>query len=194
MKNNLLLTIALQYCKISCVMIIVSFAFMTGFFAMWHLDPYTFNDYPFFEIFRVYVSDTAFGYTITDTWITPDRSDEAPFAWSNINRLSLYFTYLQLAALMGFTFLLHKEAINIMASVKFRQSFQIENYRSFRKMGKYFFCIFCLSVFCFISSNFGNHYGFYIHLTPLIMMMGAYIMAEIFKEGNVLQEEVQNTV
>lgn len=194
MKNDLLLTIALQYCKIFCVMIIVSFAFMTGFVVMWHLDPNTFSMHLMFNILQAYISETAFGFTITDTWLTPDRLDEVPFAGSNINRPSLYFTYLQLVALMTFTFFLHKEAIDIMASVKSRQSFRIANYRSFRKIGKHFFYIFCLSTFCFISSDFGNHYGFYIHLTPLMMMIGAYIMAEIFKEGNVLQEEVQSTV
>jgi hypothetical protein len=194
MKNNLLLTLAALCCKAMCVLIIVGFVFLTGVLIYWHINPDANKFYIFIAAFRAYGPDTFLGYAITETWGIADTATGNPPAWANIKRFSLYFIYLQSAALMWCFFLVFKEAINIITSVKLRQSFRIGNYRSFRNIGKYFFYIFCLSGICFIASEYGNFYGFYVHLTPLILMMGAYIMAEIFKEGNVLQEEVLNTV
>ena len=194
MKNNLLLTIAALCCKGMCVLIILGFVFLTGALIYWHINPEGYKDYVFIAALTAHAPNTFLGYTVTETWTMGDSSTNTPFAWAHIKRFSLYFIYLQSAALAWCFLLVFKEAINIITSVKLQQSFRIENYRSFRNIGKYFFCIFCLSAFCFIASEFGNFYGIYVHLTPLILMMGAYIMAEIFKEGNVLQEEVQNTV
>ena len=194
MKNNLLLTIAALCCKGMCVLIILGLAVLTGMLNIWHVNPDAFDDYLIIGAYRVYGPDTFLGYSITETWGGADHQKNRPFAWVNVTRFSLYFMYLQSTALLWCFLLVFKEAINIITSVKLRQSFRIENYRSFRNIGKYFFYIFCLSGFCFIASEFGNFYGVYVHLTPLLFMMAAYIMAEIFKEGHVLQEEVQNTV
>jgi len=194
MKNNLLLTITELCCKGICLLIILGFTVLTMMLIYWHFNPEAYKDYIFIAAFRAYGPDTILGYSVTETWTICDTPRDDPFAWANIKRFSLYFIYLQSTALMWCFLLVFKEATNVITSVKSKQSFRIENYRSFRNIGKYFFCIFCLSGFCFIASEFGNFYGVYVQLTPLILMMGAYIMAEIFKEGNVLQEEVQSTV
>lgn len=194
MKNNLLLTIAALCCKGMCVLIILGFAVLTGLLIYWHFNPDAFDDYLIIGAYRVYGPDTFLGYSITETWGGTDHQKNRPFAWVNVTRFCLYFIYLQSVILLWCYFLVFKEAIHIITSVRLQRSFGIGNYRAFRNIGKYFFYIFFLSGFCFIASEFGNFYGVYIHLTPLILMMGAYIMAEIFKEGNVLQKEVQSTV
>lgn len=194
MKNNLLLTIAELCCKGICLLNILGFAVLTVGLIYWHINPDAYKDIVFIAALTAYTPHSFLGYTITETWAVGDTSTTTPFAWVNVKRFSLYFIYLQSTALMWCFLMVFKEAANIITSVKLKQSFRIENHRSFRNIGKYFFCIFCLSGFCFIASEFGNFYGVYVQLSPLILMMGAYIMAEIFKEGNVLQEEVQGTV
>ena len=189
----------MDFCSVKLLLLIMlGFAVLTGLLIYWHIDPDTYKDIIFIAAYRTYGLETfldhALMYSFMETWATADSLGEEPFAWAQIKRFSLYVIYLQLTALLWCFLLVFKEIRNIITSVKLRQSFRIENYRSFRKIGKYLFSIFCLSGFCFIAAEYGNFYGLYLHLTPLFFMMGAYIMAEIFKEGHVLQEEVQNTI
>lgn len=194
MKNNLLLTVANIFCKVMGAGTVLSFVILSAMLVYWHVDPEFYKSYLFLVIFKIYGPDTFLGYTITETWTIADTVEKSPFSFAHIKRFSLYFIYLQSAALLWCFFLVFKEAVNIITSVKLQQSFRIENFKSFKKMGRYFFSIFCLSSFYFVNSEYGNFYGLYVHLTPLILMMGSYIIAEIFREGNILQEEVQQTI
>jgi hypothetical protein len=61
-------------------------------------------------------------------------------------------------------------------------------------LGKYFFVLFLL----FSVSVFGFEQGrisiISIAFLPLVLMLLAFVMAEIFKEGNLLSEENELTV
>jgi hypothetical protein len=78
--------------------------------------------------------------------------------------------------------------------VRVIQTFRKANVKSFRKIGKYFLLIFILTSFSIVIFEQGMFYGFSLSFTPLVLMFVAYILAEIFKEGNDLSEENQLTI
>src|SRR5690606_10826187 len=125
MKNNLLLTIAALCCKGMCMLIVLSFVFLTGVLIYWHFDPDAYKWYGFLAAFKMYGPDNFLGYSFMETWTIEGTVGENPFAWANIKRFSLYFIYLQSVAMLWGFFLVFKEAINIITSVKLHQSFRI---------------------------------------------------------------------
>ena len=194
MKNNVLLTIVNICFNVMGGLIILSFLLLTGLLVIWHIDPEISITYLLFPISKIYGPNAYLGYTITESFLTGNIENKNPFSIAHVNRFSLYFIYLQSITLLLFYLLVIKESVNVITSVKLDQSFRIENFKSFKKIGKYFFIIFCLSSFYQVNTEYSNFYGVFVHPTPLILMLGAYTFAEIFREGNMLQEEVSNTI
>ena len=81
-----------------------------------------------------------------------------------------------------------------MQSVKSFKTFQKNNVYSFRKIGKYIFIIFLLSSYIKVRFQQGGISGTHINFTPLLLGLVAFIMAEIFKEGNELEVENNLTI
>ena len=79
-------------------------------------------------------------------------------------------------------------------SVKELKTFQETNVLSFRKIGKYVLIIFIITCYSALTFQNGRISGFYFTPNLLILSLLAYIMAEIFKEGNNLEEENKLTV
>ena len=95
-------------------------------------------------------------------------------------------------------FFIFREFGKIISSVKALQAFRTENIESFRRIGKYLLVIFLVSGVHFIGTQTAGtssaKVGFDFDTMPLILMLVAYVLAEIFKEGNRLYEEEQLTV
>ena len=81
-----------------------------------------------------------------------------------------------------------------MESVKSLKTFQTNNVISFRKIGKYIFIIFLLTSYTSIQFENGGQSQIQFSFTPLLFMLFAFIMAEIFKEGNKLKVENDLTI
>ena len=81
-----------------------------------------------------------------------------------------------------------------MQSVKNLKTFQKNNVYSFRKIDKYIFMIFLLSSYVKVRFQQGGVSATHINLTPLLFVLATFIMAEIFKEGNALEEENDLTI
>ena len=96
---------------------------------------------------------------------------------------------------------LQKEFQNIIQSVKRLGSFHLNNIISFRRIGKYSILYFILTLFYFgLTFNNSLYFGqggfsqTSISFTPLLFALISFILAEIFKEGNKLQQENELTV
>ena len=81
-----------------------------------------------------------------------------------------------------------------MQSVKNLKTFQNNNVTSFRKIGKYIFYIFLITSFINIDLKKGGSSGINLNFELLIWMLLVYILAEVFKEGNNLQQENNLTI
>lgn len=92
------------------------------------------------------------------------------------------------------SFLCIKEFQKVIESVKEIKTFQERNVSSFRRIGKYLLISFILVSYSSFTFQQGGTSSFYISFELLIIALLAYIMAEIFKEGNKLSEENKLTV
>src|SRR5690606_34577727 len=134
-------------------------------------------------------------YTIQEVFHDSGESAPVhPFAIKNIKPISLYLIYLQLSAILCCSFMVFKEGIKIINSVKKVESFKEGNVASLKKMGRYFFFIFLLSGFALVVADNAQFKGLFFNFTAFSLMAASYIMAEIFKQGYVLQEEIQSTI
>ena len=82
----------------------------------------------------------------------------------------------------------------IMESVRSLKTFQNLNVQSFRKIGTYCIAITILNLITYLDLGTFTQQSLYIETTPLIIGLFAFILAEIFKEGNHLMQENELTV
>ena len=192
MKKNKLLNIAVVVCKSIRVIYIIAFIILTGIFIHVQIAPdsYKKGNYSF--------NNTTSGFQISkyNRWkiSSPKLEDKDVYTIDKILKTSLYINYLKLVAILLFIFLATKEFQKIMQSVKNLKTFQKNNVYSFRKIGKYIFIIFLLSSYVKVRFQQGGVSATHINLTPLLFVLAAFIMAEIFKEGNALEEENDLTI
>lgn len=192
MKKNVLLSVASFICLFFCFFIAISFLFSSVVLIHWHINP------DFYSLLDIRPpsdpTGSTFSYTMEESWTIEGQEATNPFTLNKVKTPSLYLIYLQISAISLMIFLIVKEFLNIINSVKRIQSFRIKNIISFRKIGKHLLILFVLFSFRIVFVEQGAFYGFYFYLTPLILMLLAYILGEIFKEGNELFEENQFTV
>ena len=216
MKKNRLLTSGIILCKIGFVLQCTTFLVVTVVFIHVQIAPDRYADVAFKQ--ETLLSNSTFAKTTTETWIIDGQKQktllsnipfaktttemgaidgqkaENPFTLNKMSTFSLYMNYIQFSAIAFLVLLILKEFITIITSVKLQNTFRSRNSKSFRKIGKYFLGIFILSAFVIVLAEQGRFYGFYIRLTPLIFTLAAYILGQIFNDGNALQEEHQFTI
>lgn len=208
MKKSFILHCAAIACKLACVLLVFTLLWITGIMIYGKLDsrvnvqthkgsaPSSRAGSVFYLTFldtKGY-SDASFHIARRSSWTTADRPNEDPFAFRNISSISLMLNYLQVVTLVFCGFHVLKTFLVVINSVKLSQSFKRDNTVAFRKMGKFLFIIFLLTSYKIILAERGQFYGFYLNITPLGLSLIAFVIAEIFKEGNKLSEENTLTI
>ena len=192
MKKNLLLTIASLICTVLCILITIVFLIGTCALVYWHINPEYFADYSL--ITNKPAPDSFWGYEINESWTIGKEEVVNQFTVNKLRTPFLYLLYLQSSAICLVLFLIPKEFLLIIESVRTVHSFRNRNVQSFRRIGRCLFIYFILTSFVIVMVQQGRFYGFYLHLTPLVLMLIAYILGEVFKEGNNLLEEHKLTI
>ena len=208
MKKNTLLSIAIVICKFIRVLYVLIFLIFTGFFVHLQISPSYYDQVDFnselnykgfylkgykkandgiFTISRYEKSK----YTIGDNKVLEDSE---VYTLSKLNTFSLYCNFIKFSAVLFLSFLCFSEFQKVIESVKELKTFQETNVLSFRKIGKYVLIIFIITCYSALTFQNGRISGFYFTPNLLILSLLAYIMAEIFKEGNNLEEENKLTV
>lgn len=193
MKKNKLLNIAIMICKCIRILYILIFVLITGVFIHFQISPNSYKKATFNYKTSSFNISKSSGWKVNkeDKVITEDNN---VYALEKISTVSLYFIFFQFSATLIFIFLATKEFQKIMESVKNLKTFQSNNVASFRRIGKYIFIIFLLSSFTIIQFQQAGKSEIHLNFTPLLLMLVAFIMAEIFKEGNSLQDENDLTI
>jgi hypothetical protein len=194
MEKNKLLNIAIIICKGVRIFYIFLFIALTSVLIHFQFSPESYKELKYdsknsgnFIFHTSTVSNTK--NTVTD-----ETKNIDVFSFSEITKTSVFFNYLQFSAIFIFIFLSVKEFQFVIESVKKLKTFQNNNVTSFRKIGKYIFIIFLLMSYTNVQFQEIGKIGFQLELTPLLFVLIAFIMAEIFKEGNSLQEENDLTI
>lgn len=193
MKKNTLLNIAIVICKFLRLFYFIIFLILTGLFIHFQVSPSSYENVDF----KTKLNDNGIimgstSYKIHVDGKSPDDSDV--FVLNKLKLSSLYFNYLKFNAFLLLIYLCVKEFQKVIDSVKKIKTFQKVNVSSFKKIGKYLLIISVLMGYSSFTFQGGGKSGFHIYFTPLVLSLLAYIMAEIFKEGNNLLEEYKLTV
>ncbi|WP_299063400.1 DUF2975 domain-containing protein [uncultured Polaribacter sp.] len=196
MKKNKLLNIAIAACKCIQIFYVLMFIALTALFVHVQISPESYKKNHFGQNIS---SGINFGNSIHfgkyKSWKIDSKADDKEvFTLNKLKTSSLYFIYFKLSAILIFIFLAIREFQKIMQSAKNHKTFQENNIKSFRKIGKYIFIIFLLTSFEILEFQQGGKSGIRIEFTSLILMLISFIMAEIFKEGNLLQQEKDLTI
>ena len=189
MTKSILLNIAIIICELIRLLLVIVFIGLTTFFI--HLQ----IDRSFYNTQDVSFNLKGYNYSVSKKWkVNPKSEDKDVYVLGDIKTGSLYLNYLKYVAILIVLFLSFKEFQKVMSSVKEVKTFEQDSIRSFRKIGKYIFIYFLLTSYHSMSFELGGYSGKTISLTPLIFILLAFIMAEIFKEGKLLKEENDLTI
>ncbi len=189
MKRNLLLNFAVIFCKITRAVLLLMFLAWTVFFI--HLQV----DKDFYKNKEVNFNNLGFTYSCISKWKVDKKSDDSNvYIMNEIKTKSVYILYLQYRVALILIFMSFKAFQSVLTSVKDVRVFEKKNVLSFRRIGKYVFIYFLLTSYRIVSFEFGGVKAMTISLTPLIVIVLAFIMAEIFKEGVLLKQENDLTI
>lgn len=106
----------------------------------------------------------------------------------------LYWMYLRIILFTGLTFLMVRSVRDILSSIQSLETFRNDNVVAFRKIGRYAWWIFVLSSFNFRILEGNSDLLLTLALGPLLIAVFAYVMAEVFREGNRLMEDNHLTI
>ena len=198
MTKNRLLNIAVTICKLLKLIYILSFIFTTIIFIHIQIDREAYND---LKINHTGISTTfsiGLNKSSSDKWKNPYND---VYVIEKLTTTTIHLIYFKFTSIFILLFLSIKEFQNIIQSVKRLDTFRLNNIMSFRQIGKYLILYFILTLLYFILSFNNTLYfgqgGFSqtsISFTPLLFALISFILAEIFKEGNKLQQENELTV
>lgn len=189
MTKNTLLNIAIVVCRIIKVFMIALFIGITAVFI--HLQ----INRDFYEDKKMTLNSKTQDFSISTKWKSnTEKEYEDTYNLAEIKTSSLYFNYIKYTLVLFVLFLLVKEFENVIVSVKKIKTFQNNNTVSFKRIAKYIFLYFLLTVYHSFSFQYGGYSGFTVSFTPLILIVFSLIMAEIFKEGYNLKEENDLTI
>src|SRR5690606_17503864 len=155
--------------KLLCLIMIIGFAVNTFVVIHWHFDPDFYANFKLVEPNQRPSSILDFSYK--SSWTTAEGANEFPFALSNIKFYSFYFMYFQLSAIFYLIYLMSREFIRVINSVRLVQSFQKRHVLSFRKIGKCLFVLFLVSSIRLIVADMGEYFAFSFNLILLFLML-----------------------
>lgn len=183
-KNNLLNT-AIIICKGIQGLLILVFGILTLLFIHIQIDK------EFYQDKIVTVEKSSISYSNSRDIDDPATKN---LTLDEMSTGSLYVTYVRFSILLLIVFLSIGEFKKIMISVQNRHTFQNNNVKSFRKIGTYCIIYFFVSSFYFYQFKEADFTGMSVSFTPALFALFAFIMAEIFKEGNSLLEDKELTI
>ncbi|NQY27942.1 MAG: DUF2975 domain-containing protein [Flavobacteriaceae bacterium] len=198
MTKNRLLNIAITICKIIKLIYILSFILTTVIFIHIQIDREAYNDIKINYTGTPTTFSIGLNKSYSDKWKDPYNE---VYVLEKLTTTTIYLIYFKFTCIFILLFLSIKEFQNIIQSVKRLDTFRLNNILSFRQIGKYSILYFILTLLYFILSFNNTLYfgqgGFSqtsISFTPLLFALISFILAEIFKEGNKLQQENELTV
>lgn len=107
-----------------------------------------------------------------------------------------HFYFLCVKALLsaGLLFFILRYVLKIIASVRHLETFRSQNVRYFQNIGKLFFIWLAVAFFHLSPLPDGEQITLSLELKYAVCALAAFVLAEVFKEGNRLEEENKLTI
>ncbi len=195
MTKNTLLNIAILVSRLLKILLIIATIVLTGLFVYAQIDKETFADKEIIlsanpSLMRISkIQSTVWKEDTKDA-----KYDLKPYTFGKLKTVSLYINYFKGLIVVVLMFLIIRAFETIMLSVKTLNTFSRSNAKLFRYIGLYVVFVTILTSYTVLRFENGNQTILHVSLVPVIYMLLAFIMAEIFKEGEILKEENELTI
>jgi hypothetical protein len=110
------------------------------------------------------------------------------------NTASVLFNFIKAEAVLLLLALVFSRALRVLQSLKSWETFNEKNVEHFRRVGLYFLLIAPLMTFSYSNFSGTSSVSFNFPFSWLCAALSAFVLAEIFKEGQHLAEEQKLTV
>ncbi|WP_178986172.1 DUF2975 domain-containing protein [Winogradskyella helgolandensis] len=195
MTKNTLLNTAIWVTRLLKITLIIATIGITSLFIYAQIDKDTFADQEI--VLKVNPGIIGFSTIGSSVWKydTKDTNyDLIPYTFGKLKTVSLYINYFKVIFIALLIFLILRAFETIMLSVKTLHTFSSRNAKLFRKIGVYIIVITILISYTVFRFESGDQTVLQISLTPIVYTLLAFIMAEIFKEGENLRAENDLTI
>ncbi|TRO64458.1 DUF2975 domain-containing protein [Christiangramia sabulilitoris] len=189
MNRNSLLNIANFLCQFFKIIIGVSIIIIAAFFAHFQFERDSYADLKIEE-----PTNNSIIRFESESIAGKEPLDFQSLRLSDWKTGSLYFTFFKVTMIMTLTYLSLNQFEKVLKSVKDLKTFHQTNVNSLRRIGYYCLLITGLSIFNYWEFGVYAKSSISISLDVLLITLLAFILAEVFKEGNNLLEENQLTI
>jgi hypothetical protein len=195
MTKNTILNIAILVTRLLKIILIVATIGLTVLFVYAQIDKEAFEDKEI--VLSANPSFMRVSYIVSNVWKenTKDATyDLKPYTFGKLKTVSLYINYFKGLIVTVLMFLIIRAFETVMLSVKTLNTFSRSNAKRFRQIAIYVGFVTILTSYTVLRFENGEQTMSHLSLTPVIYMLLAFIMAEIFKEGENLREENDLTI
>jgi Protein of unknown function (DUF2975) len=195
MTKNTLLNVAILLSRLLKILIIIAIVVFTGLFVYAQIEKETFEDKEI--VLNANPSLMRISYIESSVWkddTKDSKFDLKPYTFGKLKTVSLYLNYIKLLIVAVLMFFIIRSFETIMLSVKTLKTFSKSNTKRFRQIAICIVLVTVLMSYNILRFDNGDQTLTHISLTPIISTILAFIMAEIFKEGEVLKEENELTI
>ncbi|MEO1053128.1 MAG: DUF2975 domain-containing protein [Bacteroidota bacterium] len=186
MKTNTVIKLAIGLSR--CIMGVCIFAVVLSLTVTvhWHFSK---GYYDHIEVSQTFKA--GFGMGDVQVLLPHHVRHEGMIMLSDLNNYLFYWLLVRAMVFVALVFLIVRSILQVLHSMKSVRTFHEGNIKHFRRISLFSFIATLFSVF-----NFGLIRGelmIYLDLPfgPLLFALGAYVMAEVFKEGKLLLEDQQ---
>ncbi|WP_458628030.1 DUF2975 domain-containing protein [Winogradskyella sp. PC D3.3] len=194
MTKNTLLNIAIWVTRLLKIVLVIAAIGITSLFVYAQIDKDTFANEEI--VLKANPSIVRISNIYTTVWKldTDADYDQKPYTFGKLKTVSLYINYFKVISVAVLLFLILRTFEKIMLSVKTLHTFSSRNAKLFRKIGIYIIVVTILISYTVLRFESGSQTLAHLSLTPVIYMLLAFVMAEIFKEGEHLRAENDLTI
>lgn len=195
MTKNTLLNIVISVSRLLKIILILAAIGLTGLFVYAQINKEAFAD----QELILSADPSVLGLTTTSStvWMADTEAtvyDLKPYTFGKLSPVSLYINYFKWLIIMALMFLIFRAFEAVMLSVKTLNTFSNGNVKRFRHIGVYIIFVTILTSYTVLRFENGDQSSSYVSFTPVICTLLAFIMAEIFKEGEHLRAENDLTI
>lgn len=194
MTKNTLLNIAIFLSRLLKIALIITTIGLSGLFVYAQIYKETFEDKEI--VLRGNASFVGVSNIQTTVWKDANAVDYdmKPYTFGKVEIVSLYMNFFKALIVAVLLFLILRNFERIMLSVKSIKTFSRTNVKRFRQIGIYVVFVSILMSYTVLRFENGNQTISNTSLAPIIYVVLAFVMAEIFKEGEGLREENDLTI
>ena len=194
MTKNTLLNIAISVSRLLKIILVIAAIGLIGLFVYSQIDKETFADKEIVLTANPSIMRISNIYTTVWKLDTDADYDQKPYTFGKLKIVSLYLNFFKGVIIAILMFVILRAFEKIMLSVKTLKTFSKSNVKLFRHIGIAIILVTALTSYTVLRFENGDQTIVHVSLTPVIYTLLAFIMAEIFKEGDILREENDLTI